>query len=114
MELNTNKNYGTLSISETVIEKIAQLVVSEVDGVAGMSSAPLDGKDLLLRSRRGKSIRLILEDDVAQIDIYVIIKAGYKIKGVAQNIQNLVKDSVQNMTSVTVSKVNVYVRGVEQ
>lgn len=113
MEMNQKKEAGKLSISDAVIEKIARLVVNEVDGVYSMAPSPLQMKDILFSSGKRKSIRLTLNGGVAAIDVYVVLKAGYRIKDVAESIQEYVKDAVQNMASVTVSKVNVYVRGVE-
>ena len=48
----------------------------------------------------------------AQIDLYVNLLYGYKIKEVAEEIQKQVKSMVQNMTGITVSKVNIKVTGI--
>ena len=50
--------------------------------------------------------------DSAQIDLYVNLLYGYKIKEVAEEIQKKVKSMVQNMTGITVSKVNIKVTGI--
>lgn len=113
MEMNMPKETGSLNISEAVIEKIAQLVVDEVDGVYSMAPSPTHMKDLILRSERNKPIRIKLNSGVAEIDLYLIIKNGYKIKEVAESVQEYVKETVQNMTAVAVSKVNVFVQGVQ-
>ena len=34
---------------------------------------------------------------------------GYKVKDIAEKIQNDIKEEVQNMTGITVSAVNIYV-----
>lgn len=113
MEITHKKEAGTLNISEAVIEKIAQLVVDEVEGVARLAPAPHRLRDMLFSYERKKSIRLHMDAGVAEIDVYVILKAGYRIKDVAEHIQEYVKNAVQNMASVAVSKVNVHVQGVE-
>lgn len=53
-----------------------------------------------------------MKDGEAEIDIYVNIYLGAKITEVAPIIQSKVKDAVQNMTGITVSKVNVHISGV--
>jgi uncharacterized alkaline shock family protein YloU len=113
MDMNMPKETGSLNISEAVIEKIAQLVVDDVDGVYSMASSPTYMKDLVFRSQRNKPIRIKLNSGVAEIDLYLIVKNGYKIKDVAESVQKYVKETVQNMTSIAVSKVNVYVQGVQ-
>lgn len=60
----------------------------------------------------GKAIRLDMKDGEAVIDIYVNIYMGAKIGEAASAIQQKVKDAVQNMTGITVSKVNVHISGV--
>ncbi len=51
---------------------------------------------------------------VAEMDIYVVVKQGYKIKEpLRKKYRNYVKEAVQNMTAITVSKVNVYVQDVK-
>lgn len=112
MERSAKRSSCSLHISETVVEKIAKLVVDEIEGVAGMGSSPAQLKDLLFQSSKNKPIRMRLNGDVAELDVYVILKQGFHIKQVAESIQDYVKDAVQNMANVAVSKVNVYVQGV--
>ncbi len=112
MDVKKRNKKGTLNISENVIEKIAQLVIDEMDGVYSMAKSPSKWGDFLFSSRKHRSVRLKLEAGVAEIDIYIILKAGYRMKEVAENLQEFIKDSVQNMASITVSKVNVFVCGV--
>lgn len=113
MEVKGKKEFGKLNISETVVERIAQLVVDEVEGVYSMAPSPMKFRDLVFRSESRKPIRLSVSGGVAQLDIYVTLKSGYKIKTVAEKIQEYVKDAVQNMASIAVSKVNVYICGVQ-
>ena len=50
--------------------------------------------------------------DVAAIDMSIIVKNGVKAVNVAQEVQTVVKENVQNMTGVPVARVNVTVGGV--
>ena len=50
--------------------------------------------------------------DVAAIDMKIVIKSGEKAVNVAQEVQTVVKENVQNMTGVPVARVNVTVSGV--
>ncbi|MBS1473699.1 MAG: Asp23/Gls24 family envelope stress response protein [Massilimaliae sp.] len=104
---------GKLNISEAVIGKIAQLVVNDVEGVYSMAPSPSRMRDVVLRSERNKPILTKMNAGVAEMDIYVVVRQGYKIKEVAEEIQEYVKEAVQNMTAITVSKVNVYVQDVK-
>ena len=112
MDVSAQSKSGRLNISEAVIGRIAQLVVRDVEGVYSMAPSPSRMRDIVLRSQRNRSILTRMNAGVAELDIYVKIKQGYRIKTVAEEIQNYVKEAVQNMTSIAVSKVHVYVQDV--
>ena len=58
-------------------------------------------------------VRIIQEGDDLEISVYINIAIGKKIQPVAEDVQKVVKDSVQNMTGKLVSKVNVIIASVE-
>ena len=47
------------------------------------------------------------------IDVYIKIESGAKITEVAGNIQQSVKEAVQNMTGCVVSRVNVHIADID-
>ena len=49
---------------------------------------------------------------VAQLDIGIVAEFGYRLREVCEQVQNAVKNSIQDMTGTAVSKVNVFVTGV--
>ena len=108
-----NPTKGSLKISEDVVATIAGLATKEVEGVASLANAPVAIKGLLHKKMGTKSIQIDLVDDVATIYIYVNLRYGARIPEVSEKIQTNVKSSVQSMTGVTVSKVNVFVQGID-
>ena len=80
--------------------------------MSGLANPPVTTKDVLLKSGVPKPVKITMNSDVATIDISVILNLGYKVKDIAEKIQNSVKEEVQNMTGVAVSTVNVYVADV--
>lgn len=103
---------GNLKISQEVIGSIASFATREVDGVAGMAQCPANIKNLLNKMPVTRSIGIELNDGIAVIDVYVKLRYGARIPDVAERIQVNVKEAVQNMTSIVVSKVNVFVEGI--
>ena len=91
-------------------ELVAKL--EEIDGVVSLANTYAPIKSLLKRGSIGRPIQISLNDDVAVIDISVNLKYGANIPQVAEALQKTVKDAVQNMTGITVSKVNVHVAGI--
>lgn len=108
-----DKNYtetGSLKISEDVLAAIAANAAKEIKGVAGLLLRPIpENIGILHKKKVDKGIRLSVKDGEAVIDIYVSIYNGVKIPETSEQIQAKVKEAIQNMTGITVSKVNVHI-----
>lgn len=107
--LQSVKMQGTLRISQEVIATIASCAATEVAGVAGLAVHTANIKNLFTKNAVNKSIVVTLSDDVAVIDIRLNLYSGTRIPSVSEEVQRAVKEAVQNMTGITVSKVNVYI-----
>lgn len=105
---------SNLTISEEVIGIIAGLAAAEVEGVSGMTLGLVDGINQILGSNKkySKGVKVELQNNEVVIDLYVIVRYGVKIPDVAFSIQNSVKGSVETMTGLKVSAVNINVQGV--
>ncbi len=114
MQINESRpTTGSLRISQDVIATIANYTTIEIDGVASL--APLSSNittSWILKNKTSRPIVVELTDEVATIHIHVNLKFGAKIPEVAANIQRAVKEAVQSMTGIAVTKVNVYIAGV--
>ena len=111
--LNTNAVNGSLQISSEVIAKIARLAALEVEGVADVTAGNTGVKGLLGKVTPQKAVSVSLLEDVAEITVSLQVKYATKIPSVCEKVQQNVKAAVQNMTSITVSRVNIVVTGVE-
>ncbi len=96
---------GKVKISENVIRSIAQEAALEIDGVESLA-AP---RKSVVRS--GSSVTIDIKDDAVAITLNLILKSGYRLQQVAEQVQRMVKENVQNMTGVVVSKVNIVAAG---
>ena len=97
-----------LKISEDVIIAIAKIAALDVKGVA-----KLDGEvGKMSKLRKNGPIKVSMMGDVAAIDMKIVVKSSEKACNIAQEVQNAVKENVQNMTGVPVARVNVTVSGV--
>ena len=97
---------GSLQISNEVVAKIAKLAALEIDGVADVSSGSMQSVQ--------KPVTVDLSDGVAVVQVHVIAKYGSKIMPVCAKVQENVKQTIQNMTGITVSRVDVIVAGLEE
>ena len=103
---------GSLKISKNVIETIVRTSAREIDGVASLPEEQKDGGRIFPRNFGKKAVHVTLTDDFAEIDVNVNLEAGTRIPDVCAAVQANVKDNVQTMTGIAVSKVNVLVAGV--
>ena len=108
MEFEKEAVKSRLKISDDVIITVARLAALDVKGVASL------GGEVNKRSKIKKNgpISITMMGDVAAIDVRIIVKGGEKACAVAQDVQNAVKENVQNMTGIAVARVNVTISGV--
>lgn len=104
---------GSLQISTEVVEKIAAHAAMEVDGVKAVVPVTSGAKSLLDKITQPKAVLVELKNDVADIAVNVIVGYGVKIPELSEQVQQNVKDAVQNMTSITVARVDVVVAGLD-
>lgn len=107
---------GNIDISEATIATIASRAVNQCYGVVGMASKNLAGGIASLLSRDVRRGIEVLFDDEKQIEInvYVVVEYGVRIRAVAESIQNTVKFHVEKALGLPVAAVNVYVQGLRQ
>ena len=109
---NMDLQGGSLQISTEVIAKIARCAALEVEGVAEVSCGTQNKKlkDLLEASIQ-PPVAVEMRDGTAELTLHLIMAFGARIPAVAEKVQENVKSAVQNMTSVTVSRVNLVIAG---
>ena len=113
---NTDLRGGSLQISTEVIGKIARCAALEIDGVAEVSCGGQNKKlkDLLEASSIQSPVVVEMRDGTANITLNLMMSFGARIPAVAEKVQENVKNAVQNMTNVTVSRVNLVIAGLAQ
>ena len=116
--VSSNVNPGVesgIKISDDVVAVIAGIAVSEVKGVSGMSGGFAGGISEVLSGKKNmaKGIKVESNEKDTKIDVNIIVEYGMRIPDVAFEIQNRVKKSVETMTGLKVSAVNVHVQGVK-
>ena len=114
MELqNMDLRGGSLQISTEVLGKIARCAALEVAGVAEVSCGSQNRKvkDFLERANVQSPVTVEMRDGTAEITLHLVVAFGARIPFVAEKVQENVKTAVQNMTNVTVSRVDLVIAG---
>jgi uncharacterized alkaline shock family protein YloU len=105
---------SNIKISDEVIETIASVAISEIDGVSGTGSGFVDGiTKRLTRKPSTSGIRATVGPENVSVDINAVVKYGVRIPEVAWNIQDAVKKEIELMTGLVVEKVNVRIVGID-
>ena len=110
---NMDLQGGSLQISTEVIAKIARCAALEIDGVAEACGTTQNKKlkDLLEAASIQPPVVVEMRDGTAELTLHLMMRLGARIPAVAEKVQENVKNSVQNMTNVTVSRVNLIIAG---
>lgn len=111
MDKQKSSKKGSLKISEEVIATIARSAALEIEGVEELANAKSSLKNVFIKPKQGYII-IAPMGDVVEITVGIVVKNGYTIAKVCEALQHNVKESVQSMTGITVSRVNVVVSAV--
>lgn len=105
---------GNIKISVEVVSTIAGIAASEISGVSCMYTSFVDGVAQRFGAKKNntKGVKVDMSQGVANIDLYVVVDYGVKIPELAWEIQENVKNSVESMTGLKVSKVNIHIEGI--
>ena len=104
---------GKIVFANEVVATIASLGAAEVDGVASLGGTVISGlSELFGKKPLTKGIKVDILDKDVTIEATLNIKYGYRIHDVCKNVQESVKNAVENMTGLNVKTVDTYVQSV--
>ncbi|PGT87695.1 MULTISPECIES: Asp23/Gls24 family envelope stress response protein [Bacillaceae] len=109
-----NNGLGKVEIAPEVIEVIAGIAASEIEGVASMRGNFAAGVvERLGKKNHGKGVKVDLTEEGIIIEVYCVMIFGVSIPTVAQKIQDNIRQALLNMTALEVNEVNIHVVGVQ-
>jgi uncharacterized alkaline shock family protein YloU len=115
LEMNQENNgLGKVEIAPEVIEVIAGIAASEIEGVASMRGNFAAGVvERLGKKNHGKGVKVELTEEGIIIDVNCVMIFGVSIPTVAQKIQDNIRQALLNMTALEVNEVNIHVVGIQ-
>ncbi|QSS98913.1 Asp23/Gls24 family envelope stress response protein [Pontibacillus sp. ALD_SL1] len=115
LNVGDDSSLGKVEIAPEVIEVIAGIAASEVEGVASMRGNFASGVAERLGGKKnhGKGIKVELSDEGIVIDIYVVMDFGISIPQTAQKIQDSTRQALKNMTALEIKEINVHIVGIQ-
>ncbi len=106
---------GSVQISEDVIATVAASAILETEGVCGLSANLTTDIAELLGGKKNpaKGIRLTgAKEGKLCIECDVVAKFGVSVFELAKTLQDVVKNSVESVTGLSVEQVNINICGV--
>ena len=105
---------GSVRVADHVIAVIAGLAATEVSGISAVSGNITNE----LMSRVGmknlaKGVRVEVTGQKVKVAVSLIIDYGVNIPTTCGKVQERVKSTIENMTGLTVTDVNVRIAGVD-
>ena len=115
LEMSQDENgLGKVEIAPEVIEVIASIAASEVEGVSQMRGSFAAGVvERLGKKNHGKGVKVELAEEGIKVDVYCVMKFGVSIPVVAQKIQDNIRQALLNMTALDATEVNIHVVGIQ-
>jgi uncharacterized alkaline shock family protein YloU len=115
LEMNPgNSGHGKVEIAPEVIEVIAGIAASEVEGVSQMRGNFATGVvERLGKKNHGKGVKVELTETGIKVDVYCLMKFGVSIPTVAQKIQDNIRQALLNMTALEAEEVNIHIVGIQ-
>jgi len=101
---------SSITYASDVVQIIAGLAASEVEGIAGMTSATGTGIGKKPNVTRGIKVEVGTEE--VAVDLYVIVEYGTPIQRAAMDAQESVRKAIESMTGLHVVRVDVHVQNV--
>ena len=104
--------YGSINVSARAIAAIAYQAAIKSYGVVGLASKNLvNGLTNRVVKDPTHGIEVNYEDNVVNIDIYIVVQYGTRVKSVANSVANTVRFNVEKYLGLPINDVNVHVQG---
>jgi len=104
--------YGSIEVSARAIAAIAYQAAIKSYGVVGLASKNVfNGITNMVVKDPTHGIEVENEGGVIDIDIYIIVQYGTRIKSVAASVANTVRFHVEKYLGLPINNVNVHVQG---
>jgi len=103
---------GSIHVSQRAVATIAYQAALESYGVVGLAPKNLiNGLTNVLVKDPTHGVEVHYDGENINIDVYIVIEYGTRIKSVASSVANTVRFHVEKALGMPVNQVNVHVNG---
>ena len=106
---------GQIEVASEVLEVIAGIATTEVEGVAATRGSFASGVvEKKKKKVHSKGIKASMTDDgLIAVDVFCSVKYGFSIPKIAKEVQSSIRQAILNMTSIETNEVNVHITGIQ-
>ena len=110
--MTEHNTQGKTTVSPDVLTTIARLAALSVPGVSRL--APVSGGvNRLFKRGAGDGVRIETEENIAYVDLHLVLHENINIREVSRNIQQNVARSIQEMVGMDVGHVNIHIEDID-
>lgn len=104
---------GRIEVAPEVIEVIAGIATTEVDGISKTRGNFATGVvEKFGKKVHGKGIKTEWTEEGLVVDVYCFVQYGVSVAKVAKQVQTHIREAIVNMTSHETKEVNVHITGI--
>jgi len=104
---------GNIRISDEAIAAIVAIAAKSVDGVIDMDSGTVGGiAEILGIKYLNKGVKVDLKGDTVSVDVNIVIAFSRDIIETSAEAQEIIRESIEQMSGLIVDKINLTVTGV--
>ena len=112
--LEDDEKKGAVLVTDDAIAVIAGLAATEVKGVAAMAgNITNELMSKVGRKNLSKGVKVAVNGRRVKIALAIMMEYGYNIPTTCSKVQDRVKSSVENMTGLTVTDVDIRIASVD-
>ncbi|MCM3782183.1 Asp23/Gls24 family envelope stress response protein [Neobacillus mesonae] len=113
--MNIQTPQGNIHVSHQVVSKIAYKVLNEMDGIKAVSSGMKDILNQISNKKQsqGISIDTTNSNSKANLELRIVVNYGVKIHHTCTELQKKVKQSIEDLTGVSVGEIHVKVEEID-
>jgi uncharacterized alkaline shock family protein YloU len=112
--LQGNGALGSVQIADDVVAIIAGLAATEVDGVSAMAgNITNELMSMVGYKSLTKGVKIDIDGVNVKVELALTMDYGYNIPDTCAKVQDKVKTTIENMTGLKVTDVNIRIAGVD-
>ena len=112
--LDNNASLGSVQIADDVVAIIAGLAATEVDGVSAMAgNITNELMSMVGYKSLTKGVKIDIDGVNVKAELALTMDYGYNIPDTCAKVQDKVKTTIENMTGLKVTDVNIRIAGVD-